>query len=382
MTLDEAVAAVLNGEKRGEADDAIVAAGMEGARKLVDALNRSPLGEAAMRPDGSYNRTRFERVIDVLLRIDWPESADAMGGYLRSPRDGVRQRVTELLVGRGDERALELAARVLDEGKDEPAARGTIEAVHRALQTGRATASFRAGLFDRVAKDLTSDGLESLRYPYATSPAKMLLALDRQRAEKLLTTPPTLAADNPKLSGVLDAIEEARLRIDPATLRAMLPKMDSEHAVRAALRYLARAEGRGADDLLRAHLRHGDLGVRTEAFGLLMAAKGIDLFKLTTMQNFRKTLRQLHAVHQLLGVNSGDGLEAARHYLSKRQWKDAIDLLRRAGASETAGGLERLLRMDPEDMDEVAVEAVEETLFSDPERVHEKLFALVEAERI
>ena len=66
MTLDEAVAAVLNGEKRGEADDAIVAAGMEGARKLVDALNRSPLGEAAMRPDGSYNRTRFERVIDVL----------------------------------------------------------------------------------------------------------------------------------------------------------------------------------------------------------------------------------------------------------------------------------------------------------------------------
>jgi hypothetical protein len=38
--------------------------------------------------------------------------------------------------------------------------------------------------------------------------------------------------------------------------------------------------------------------------------------------------------------------------------------------------------MDPEDMDEAAVEAVEETLFSDPERVHEKLFALAEAERI
>lgn len=295
-----------------------------------------------MASEGGYNGGRFERVLEVLGRIDWAALPDAMAGYLRSPRERVRERVAELLGARGDVPAMDLVARTMDERADDALTRGALEGAARAVKLGRATAMFRAALFDRVARDLLDPGPRMLRYPVMCDAERMLMTLDPRRGAEVLTRPPALSAENPNLDRALFVIDEFRLPVEPAALRGLLPGLESASAIRAVLSRLAAAGPSDAvEPLLREHLRHEDLDVRSDAFSLLLAARGINLFRLTLAQGLNATLRRVRGLHQVLGVTSGDGALAALVEVPRRQWKGAIELLRKAGAPEAAGAMER-----------------------------------------
>lgn len=370
MELNQAISTVLSGGEVGPADEAI-AATAGGAERLVAEFFAGQLGKDALTAENGFNTRRFKRILDICQRAEWPGCAAALSPLLTSPRTAVRTLTATAIVARGDQSAGETLQKLLAES-DKEAASGALEGVRVALKQNRANPEFRRMAFETISADLLSDEKRNL-YPLFLEPPAMLMSLDAVRAAEFLTSAKVLTEDNPCLDDVLRAVEKFNLKVDFGFLRELLPHLRSPISV---VDYLSKNDPMASENLIQEQLGNTDASVRARVLDALLRMRGINLFELTRRQKRDPTLASLHTLHQILGNIESDGLMAAFENVGRKEWPAAISLLEKAGATGMAGALAQALpyARAPEEMDDELTNRLEQRIFEDPDRTHQKIF--------
>jgi hypothetical protein len=140
--------------------------------------------------------------------------------------------------------------------------------------------------------------------------------------------------------------------------------------------YLAKHDPAASAGLIEEQLGHPEASVRARVLDVLLRMRGIDLFELTRRLQRDATLVALHTLHQILGNIESNGLLAAFENVDVKKWQAAISLLEKAGATHMAAALAQALpyARAPDEMDEELIEHLEQRIYDDTDRAHQRIF--------
>jgi len=236
----------------------------------------------------------LETALDLLEPFGLPE-ASALEPVLRHPDEFYRYHALYHLARCGNDDAIP-ALKAGIASTSEQCRTWTLMGLEFLKRSSRGSAKFRAELFDRAVSLLADK-----EHGPAEHAPRALLALDPDRARRLLLGAEILRPENKSLDKVLHALKDSNVSVPAAQLRALLSgikKKATDHpfdgAYAEALVMLARSEGAKAKDLIDDARGWGNDRVREGAAQASMIAAGVtDAYGFVTDLYHRKGIKGL-----------------------------------------------------------------------------------------
>jgi hypothetical protein len=243
------VAAMYTRELEYEELQLLRKAGKRVVRPLVAAL-RDPNFLFQRYGEGVLAGSPMDSALDLLEPFAEPPAA-VLEPALRHKEEYFRSRALYHLARCGKDDAIA----ALEDGLASASERcrtSTLIGLQFLEKSGRGSKRFRRALFDAVLPLL-----HDKEYGCAKEAPRTLLALDRERAVKVLLGEEILRSDNPNVSSTLEALKDAWVPVPAARLRSLLAGIRNrahrypfDYAYANGLILLARAEGKAAADVI------------------------------------------------------------------------------------------------------------------------------------
>ncbi len=255
----------------------------------------------------------LETVLRCLVEHAPVAALPRVAPLVRDADEDIRRAAARLLGAIGTDACVESLMIACEDEKDFVRS-SAMSGVAQAVETGRATAGFRAGAYRAILpllyrRDRTVSG----------DAPRCLLALDRAAAIKVMTRPENLVAGVEGLQYVLRALREAKVSVDEGallklaeSLEGQLKEYPAEYVVAEVAMLLARANSPAAEAMLRRCATSPSAKVRDAVFeGLAERAGIVDPYG--------------YAFGQLDALGWERITPAQRHVLAVRQYIDQVN---------------------------------------------------------